>query len=223
MFRRLIFTFLALAGSLSLISTATAGGWAVAKIDKPLVNVVADQPISIGFSVLQHGVTPFDGATPKVTAIQAESGTTIEVDGVAEGKPGHYVADLTFTEPGRWKLHVEPLPFPTQVSLPTITVLEKGAKPASANMSPPKADNTSTISIANFAFTPSRLEVKAGTTVTWINDDSMMHEVAFIEDTVDDAGILAPGESFSFTFTAPGTYNAYCGPHPGMSGTIVVS
>jgi len=223
MFRRLIFTFLALVGSLSLISSATAGGWAIAKVDKPLVDVVAGQPVSIGFSVLQHGVTPFNGATPKVTAIQAESDTTIEVDAVAQGKPGHYVADFTFTEPGRWKLYVEPLPFPTQGSLPTITVLEKGEKPASANTSPPKADKASTISIANFAFTPSRLEVKAGTTVTWINDDSTMHEVAFIENSIDDAGILAPGESFSFTFSEPGTYNAYCGPHPGMSGTIVVS
>jgi len=38
-----------------------------------------------------------------------------------------------------------------------------------------------------------------------------------------DSGLLDPGESFSFTFTTPGTFDYYCIPHPFMQGQIVVS
>lgn len=224
MIRRTCAVLLTLVLSLSAISSAVAGGWAVVTIDAPLANVDVGQNISVGFMVLQHGETPLDGGAPVLTAIQAETGTTITATGVAEGKSGHYVATIAFSEPGRWKLHVEPKPFPGQTSLPTVTVLAKGETPASSDASVPVVVGTEqTIAIANFAFSPARLDVKAGTTVTWVNNDPTLHEVAFIETSIDDAGAIASGESFSFTFNEPGIYNFYCGPHPGMSGTIVVS
>ena len=37
-----------------------------------------------------------------------------------------------------------------------------------------------------------------------------------------DSGDLAQGESFSVTFTTPGTYDYFCTPHPTMTGQIVV-
>jgi plastocyanin len=72
------------------------------------------------------------------------------------------------------------------------------------------------------AFVPNRLEIATGTTVTFTNEDGMKHEVAFFEPSIDDSGILDPGDTFSVTFTDPGEYHLACGPHPGMSATIVV-
>lgn len=44
------------------------------------------------------------------------------------------------------------------------------------NTSPSPASDT--VIIKNFAFSPATLSVPAGTTVTWINDDSATHDVA---------------------------------------------
>ena len=224
MIRRTCAVLLTLVLSLSAISSAVAGGWAVVTIDAPLTNVEVGQNISVGFMVLRHGETPLDGGAPVLTAIQADTGTMVTATGVAEGKSGHYVATIAFSEPGRWKLHVEPKPFPSQTSLPTVTVLATGETSAPSYAGTPViSDREHTISITNFVFSPARLEITIGTTVTWVNNDPTLHEVAFIEASVDDAGAIDSSGSFSFPFNKPGTYNFYCGPHPGMSGTIIVS
>jgi len=58
-------------------------------------------------------------------------------------------------------------------------------------------------------------------TVTWANDDSAPHTV-----TADDGSFnsdnLAPNATFSFTFTAVGTYKYHCAYHPWMTGTVIV-
>ena len=50
------------------------------------------------------------------------------------------------------------------------------APSAAATQTPAAGGNT--IAIRNFAFSPSTLTVKAGTTVTWTNDDSPPHQLA---------------------------------------------
>jgi amicyanin len=77
------------------------------------------------------------------------------------------------------------------------------------------------VKIDNFTFNPPRLIVKAGTTVTWDNDDDIPHTVvatgkAFRSKTLDTE------DKFSFTFTTPGTYEYFCSLHPHMTGSIVV-
>src|SRR5262249_6768477 len=77
------------------------------------------------------------------------------------------------------------------------------------------------VKIDNFTFAPQRIVVKAGTTVTWINEDDIPHTVAssgklFKSKTLDTE------DRFSFTFTTPGDYAYFCSLHPHMTGTIVV-
>jgi plastocyanin len=77
------------------------------------------------------------------------------------------------------------------------------------------------VTIDQFTFTPQRVIVKAGTTVTWINDDDIPHTVAssgklFKSKTLDTK------DKFSFTFTTPGDYEYFCSLHPHMTGAIVV-
>jgi plastocyanin len=77
------------------------------------------------------------------------------------------------------------------------------------------------IAIADFAFAPDVTEVDAGTEVTWRNEDPAEHTVT-ATDADFESNNLAQGESFSFTFDQPGTYDYRCVIHPEMEGTVNV-
>ena len=76
------------------------------------------------------------------------------------------------------------------------------------------------VKIGNFTFGPQELKVKAGTTVTWTNEDDIPHTIVSLNNFRSKA--LDSDDKFSFTFTAPGTYKYFCSLHPHMTGTIVV-
>jgi plastocyanin len=78
-----------------------------------------------------------------------------------------------------------------------------------------------TVKIDNFTFNPPMLKVKAGDTVTFMNQDDIPHTVvatnhAFKSKTIDT------GEKYAFTFTTAGQYEYFCSLHTHMKGTIVV-
>ena len=77
------------------------------------------------------------------------------------------------------------------------------------------------ISIDNFTFGPKQLTVKAGTTVTWTNHDDIPHGIASSSNTFKRSQALDTNDTFSFTFTTPGTYQYFCYLHPNMVGTVV--
>ena len=81
------------------------------------------------------------------------------------------------------------------------------------------------IVIKNFAFSPSAITIKAGASVTWINQDGTNHTVVSDTGSAVTFGSkdLPTGGSFSFTFSKPGTYSYYCSIHPSMTGTITVT
>ena len=78
------------------------------------------------------------------------------------------------------------------------------------------------VTIADFAFSPNVLEIPAGTTVTWTNNDAAPH-TATSTDGVWDSAILNTGDSFSVTFDEPGTFDYICSLHPNMTAQIVVT
>ena len=77
------------------------------------------------------------------------------------------------------------------------------------------------VAIDQFTFTPQRVIVKAGTTVTWTNDDDIPHTVAS-SSKLFKSKTLDTKDKFSFTFTTPGNYEYFCSLHPHMTGAIVV-
>ena len=79
-----------------------------------------------------------------------------------------------------------------------------------------------TVSIDNFSFGPQTLTVKAGTTVTWTNRDDIPHGIASSNNAFKKSGALDTDDSYSFTFTTPGSYQYFCYLHPHMVGSIVV-
>jgi plastocyanin len=84
---------------------------------------------------------------------------------------------------------------------------------------PARVDEAMTID--NFTFTPQRITVKAGTTVTWTNRDDIPHTVASATKAFRSKA-LDTDDKFSFTFTTAGVYEYFCSLHPHMTGTIVV-
>ena len=76
------------------------------------------------------------------------------------------------------------------------------------------------VKIDNFTFGPQKLKVKVGDTVTWINQDDIPHTVVSIGHFRSKA--LDSEDKYSFTFTAPGTFEYFCSLHPHMQGSIVV-
>jgi plastocyanin len=77
--------------------------------------------------------------------------------------------------------------------------------------------------IKGYAFDPPALTVPEGTTVTWKNEDTAPHTVTSEGSGPLDSPNLQKGDSWSFTFTKPGTYPYYCAVHPDMKGTVTVT
>ena len=83
------------------------------------------------------------------------------------------------------------------------------------------------VTVKQFQFTPPELVVKAGSTVTWTNQDQILHTATAgaTPGTADgkfDGPMDGVGQSFSFTFEQPGGYPYFCRRHDSMTGTIVV-
>jgi plastocyanin len=75
--------------------------------------------------------------------------------------------------------------------------------------------------LGNRAYIPDDLNVSVGSTVTWVNTDSVSH-TSTSDVSGWDSGIVTPRGQFSFGFQSAGTYRYHCAIHPGMVGTIVV-
>ena len=71
------------------------------------------------------------------------------------------------------------------------------------------------------AFQPNPLEIPAGSTVIWTNDDFGIHMVTD-NDGAFDSDTLRPDDTFEFTFDKIGSYDYHCALHPSMVGRVVV-
>ena len=80
------------------------------------------------------------------------------------------------------------------------------------------------VAIKNYAFAPASLSVPVGTTVTWTNDDTAPHTVTVSSGPVTfSSPTLQKGDTYTFTFTTPGTYSYYCAVHPSMVAKVIVT
>ncbi len=104
--------------------------------------------------------------------------------------------------------------------------------PPTASSAPASGDDVAA-AIVGFKFAPATINVAAGSTITWTNEDSFGHTVTEgtpKDRTADFEGVLgelnagnASGLTFSMTFDEPGTIDFFCRFHPSMVGTIIVS
>jgi plastocyanin len=78
------------------------------------------------------------------------------------------------------------------------------------------------VKIDNFTFAPPALTVAVGTTVKWVNRDDIPHTVVSEDKSTFKSKAMDTDDSFSYTFTKPGTYNYFCSIHPKMVAKVVV-
>jgi len=102
---------------------------------------------------------------------------------------------------------------------------EETQMPTDPPAEPPTDGGEAEVVMRNTTFQPEEITVPPGTTVTWTNEDSLQHTVTSgtrgnPTDMFDET--VPGGDSFSFTFEEPGTYEYFCSIHPGMSGVVMV-
>lgn len=114
------------------------------------------------------------------------------------------------------------------------TAIEEHAKPPAVTQEP-----AATVGMTNtMKFNPDTVRINTGETVEWTNSSLLAHSVtgdpsqSTIEGSAQlpegakpfDSGMMDPDETFTHTFTKPGTYKYFCIPHEGakMFGWVIV-
>lgn len=76
-------------------------------------------------------------------------------------------------------------------------------------------------------YIPSKISIKSGESVTWLNEDAAFHSVTSgyygNPSGLFDSEYLDPEESFTFTFKNPGVYDYFCTLHPWMKGQVITN
>jgi hypothetical protein len=148
---------LAAATALGSAAPAGAGGWAVSSLDATPAPVAGEE-VQVGFTVRQHGVRPVNPEGEVGIEVRSGSGAVTEFPARPAGPTGHYVADVTFPEEGRFTWHILQGWF-QPMDLGTIDVTATGAGPEGA-----AAPATTTVSdgAPSWARTPVALVGVAG-------------------------------------------------------------
>jgi plastocyanin len=85
---------------------------------------------------------------------------------------------------------------------------------------------TAPVIIRATSFDPAILNIKAGTTVTWTNEDTMNHRVVHLPEVnspeLFHSESLSPGMSFSYTFQKAGRYSYGDPQHGGGRSPLVI-
>ncbi|MEK0318051.1 MAG: plastocyanin/azurin family copper-binding protein [Nitrosopumilus sp.] len=96
--------------------------------------------------------------------------------------------------------------------LATVTMPTKSSRPG--------CDETNT------CYIPSKISIRQGESVTWLNEDAAFHSVTSgtyeNPNGMFDSGYLDPNESFSVKFEESGTFDYFCTLHPWMKGKVIV-
>jgi plastocyanin len=78
----------------------------------------------------------------------------------------------------------------------------------------------------NTCYIPSKISIRQGESVTWLNEDAAFHSVTSgtyeNPNGMFDSGHLDPNESFTVKFEESGTFDYFCTLHPWMKGKVIV-
>ncbi|MCV0413141.1 plastocyanin/azurin family copper-binding protein [Nitrosarchaeum sp.] len=76
-------------------------------------------------------------------------------------------------------------------------------------------------------YIPSKISIKSGDSVTWLNEDAAFHSVTSgyygNQSGLFDSEYLDPEEYFTFIFENPGIYDYFCTLHPWMKGQVIAN
>ena len=79
------------------------------------------------------------------------------------------------------------------------------------------------MTIQEYRYQPNEVRIKVGDTVNWVNREKRTsHSVLFPAENGSESERFFPDESWQRRFDKPGRYVYHCGPHPEMTGVVVV-
>ena len=136
----------AMAMLVALASSAVAGGWATVEIEKPVTRTEVDEPVTIEFTLLQHGVTPVDWTTTYLTATNADTGETMRVDATNGKEVGQWSVVVAFPSAGNWDWAIRTEELEVQGVFAELEVVSDSAAAASNSGSITQAQLDSAIS-----------------------------------------------------------------------------
>jgi plastocyanin len=155
--------------------------------------------------------------TPHTLSIQATNTSTATLEGASRGTSQRRYG-FEFTIPFTLARY-----FGKRQTAPPPAAAPRGAAPGAPGDTSAAARTGPTVKagMKNIAFLPGRIEITTGTTVEWTNNDAVNHTVTAIDRSFD-SGNMAPGATWRYTFTKPGTYQFFCIVHPFMKGVVIV-
>jgi hypothetical protein len=81
---------------------------------------------------------------------------------------------------------------------------------------------TKTVSIINTGFSPKTVGITADDAIRWKNNDTKNHQIVSTRG-IFASPVIAPGKSYTFTFTEAGTYDYRDALYPQRTGTVKVA
>ena len=86
------------------------------------------------------------------------------------------------------------------------------------------AENVLEVRIEGYKYLPAEVSIKAGDSVRWVNQEKRTsHSVVFPAEGGLESERMFPEESWQRRFDKPGRYIYHCGPHPEMTGVVLVA
>jgi plastocyanin len=223
---RLVSLIAALGLIMTFMPSATAGGWATAAVIDDVDSITVGEPFTIRYVVRAHGIVgqELGGMETSLKFANRETSQVVESFGKATADPKVYESTVTLPTSGDWKWKVvihNYLPDQAIESpMPTLMASAPGATPGESVAR--VSGMTTVVTILDGGFSPATLEVRAGDTITWVNEGQMPHQVASDVLGFETSPMIQPGEAFFQTMIEPGTFEYLCPPHPHMLGTVVV-
>lgn len=77
------------------------------------------------------------------------------------------------------------------------------------------------VHLKDFKYSPAKISIRPGDSITWINEDPVQHTVTAVSEDYD-SGVMEQGGRVEMTFDEAGTFDYQCAPHPLMKGSIVI-
>jgi plastocyanin len=188
-------------------TTSTATPLIVTITDQGFVPPVVNVPVNGSVTWVNNGLN--------LHTVDSRGGAPASFD--SGGMPHGAVFSFSFYLPGVYSYTSSPdclqgtPPTPSFVC-GSFEVIVGSPPPSPAPVAAATGTATVTIDDVN-GFSPKSLTIKAGQTVTWTNNGSQVHSVVSDKDPMTglpmqpaiDSGGLGPNQSFSYTFTQPGT------------------
>lgn len=210
-----------LAGARRLVTGAGLAGALLAGVAAPAAAQQAPPALVAG--VGDSAYLPTQLSVPAGTLViwsnQGTSSHTVTSDATSAGqplfdsgvlRPGDSFS-VIFSQPGTFTFHSNTDARYDQAGQPIyplagrVVVNPVAAIPVAAAAPPPPPPMQATVTVGDGGFSPATITVALGATVSWVNQGTAVHTATSAPDFFDSGG-LAPGQSYSFTFTRPGAY-----------------